>query len=278
MYRVIMHRSGWQYYIGGTLQDKDGKPLSDVQVSNVIKIGGTTYEGGSSSIATNSQGKFTIVGGVFPGASQIRCVKDDDTAYVDVYVDWDLPTHQKHDVGTLTVDFENMLSALKSMYRVSFRVEGDHQTTRGSMHGSAGVFKGVLDGLEWDGNDFSIESVYQDDYSTDEETITGTVSDDGRTIVTLQYIKRFRSYNSPGSYAVHEIDTRVTISNVPFKRIYYTNLEYEIGGGDNVLGRVDLSFSSFIQYTGGQTESASYTGTDWYSTSKPALIQIEFID
>lgn len=280
-YRVIMQRSGWQYSINGVLVDKNNNPVSDVLVSTILRAGGTVYEGGFSSIPTGSDGKFTITGEVFPGASQLCCVKGNDTAFVDINIDWDLATNQRVSVGSHEVDFENILALLQATERISISVYGDHQSNYGPMSDYVANFNPVMHDMEWNGTSFSAEYRDSSHVYDNEMTLTGTVSSNGRTLTSLHFVRRFISFVEPsGSGLDHEeIDVDISISNVAFTDVYYGYYKFYLAGPE-VGGHVSLAYRDLREWEDEEfgTTITEYTETNWSSTSRPASVTVYLSD
>lgn len=109
---AIAQRSGWSYSVRGRLVNPTGDPAPGIAVSSVYHGGGRTYEGGYTSLTTDADGKFAIVGGVFPGRSHIRCVDPPDTAEFLIDLDWTFPTDRTVELGNRTVSFPPVIVSL----------------------------------------------------------------------------------------------------------------------------------------------------------------------
>jgi hypothetical protein len=100
---AMFQRIGWRYSVKGRLLTHEGQPLVGATVSSVSVVGGHVYRGGSSSIPSASDGRFTIVGEVFPGDSKIRVWDGHDSIDVPISIDWSKPTNKTVDLGDLRV-------------------------------------------------------------------------------------------------------------------------------------------------------------------------------
>lgn len=109
---AMFQRIGWRYSVKGRLLTPGGQPLVGATVSSVSVVGGHVYRGGSSSIPSASDGRFTIMGEVFPGDSKIRVWDGHDSVDVPISIDWSEPTDETVDLGDLRVNRALDLTAL----------------------------------------------------------------------------------------------------------------------------------------------------------------------
>jgi hypothetical protein len=108
----MAQRCGWSYSVRGRFVGPSGGPVSGVVPSSIARAEGVTYEGGWSQIASKADGKFSIVGDVFPGDSWIRAVADGDTTEVAISIDWTRPTDQSVELQDLAVSFPPKIVSL----------------------------------------------------------------------------------------------------------------------------------------------------------------------
>lgn len=111
---AIAQRSGWSYSVRGRLVSPAGDPVPGIRTSSVYHGGGRIYEGGYTSLGTDADGKFAIVGGVFPGRSHIRCVDPPDTLEFLIDLDWTYPTDRAIELGNRTVSFPPVIASLSA--------------------------------------------------------------------------------------------------------------------------------------------------------------------
>ena len=111
---ALLQRCGWRYSIGGRYVDVRGAGVPGVTTTAVSRVDGKTYEGGTTSLATGSDGSFSVVGGVFGGASELRAVKGPDTSFVAIQIDWSEPTSTRQNLGDLVLHFPPVITALST--------------------------------------------------------------------------------------------------------------------------------------------------------------------
>lgn len=87
----------------GRLVDPNGSAVVGATVSSISLVGERVYRGGTSSIATDGQGRFQITGAVFPGESRIRVWTGTDSVDVAISIPWTSRTDQTMDLGDLRV-------------------------------------------------------------------------------------------------------------------------------------------------------------------------------
>lgn len=109
---AMLQRIGWRYSVRGRCLDAAGQPISGVLPSSVLRVGAKLYDGGSTTLTTGSDGRFSIVGEVFGGSSQIRGIKGPDTAMVAVRIDWTRPTDATVELGDLRLSFPPVITGL----------------------------------------------------------------------------------------------------------------------------------------------------------------------
>ncbi len=110
---AMFQRIGWRHSVKGRLLTPEGQPVVGATVSSVSLVGDHVYRGGSSSIATGSDGKFMITGEVFPGDSYIRVWDGEDSTDVPITIPWSQVTNQTYDLGNLEVHHSVDLAPLK---------------------------------------------------------------------------------------------------------------------------------------------------------------------
>ncbi len=108
----IAQRTGWSYSVRGRFVNPSGDPVAGVVPSSFARVAGETYEGGWSQIPSGADGRFAVVGDVFPGDSWIRAVADGDTAEVAIQIDWNRPTDQSVELHDLVVSFPPSITSL----------------------------------------------------------------------------------------------------------------------------------------------------------------------
>jgi hypothetical protein len=91
-----------------------GQPVAGITTSSICRVGERTYEGGFTTLTSNANGEYSIVGGVFPGRSFIRCVDPPDTAEIAIDLDWTKPTDQSVALGDRTVAFPPIVTGLSA--------------------------------------------------------------------------------------------------------------------------------------------------------------------
>lgn len=111
---AMFQRIGWRYSVKGRLLTPEGQPIVGATVSSVSVVGDHVYRGGSSSVPSASDGRFTIMGEVFPGDSKIRVKNGNDSVDVPITIDWSKPTNATVDLGDLRVDRALDLTVLTS--------------------------------------------------------------------------------------------------------------------------------------------------------------------
>lgn len=279
-YQVIMERSGWQYGITGKLVGKDGNPVQDVTVSNVLTAGGTKYAGGVSHVPTGSDGKFNLTGEVFPGQSQLQCVAGSDTALVTINVDWDQPTNSKVDAGTLTVDFDNLLAQLQAKTHIVVSITGEHYLTSGIPMSYGPEFSPTGVRPTWTGAGFSAIDTALGSSWSEERKLTGTVSANGRSLISATYTYQWREHNDPprNSLMNLEVDTEIIVTNVDFTGEYYDALLFQLRGPETG-GHVSLKYKRVSEWEiDGEpsTSTEEYDYTNWNSTVSPASASVYF--
>lgn len=109
---AMFQRIGWRYSVKGRLLTPEGQPLAGATVSSVSVVGDHVYRGGSSSIPSASDGRFTIMGEVFPGDSKIRVWDGHDSIDVPISIEWSEPTDETVDLGDLHVNRARDLTPL----------------------------------------------------------------------------------------------------------------------------------------------------------------------
>jgi hypothetical protein len=109
---AMLGRCGWTYSIRGRYVDASGGGVSGVTTTAVSRVGATTYEDGYTTLGSGADGSFSVVGGVFGGASELRAVKGPDTTFVAIHIDWTRPTSSSVEVGNLTVSFPPAITSL----------------------------------------------------------------------------------------------------------------------------------------------------------------------
>lgn len=129
---AMLGRCGWTYSIRGRYVDGNGGGASGVTTTAVSRVGDAIYEGGYTTMPSAADGSFSVVGGVFGGASELRAVKGPDTSYVAIQIDWTKPTSSTVDIGSLTVSFPPAITALS----ISSGKPGDAVTISGRNFGS----------------------------------------------------------------------------------------------------------------------------------------------
>ncbi|MCA9755546.1 MAG: IPT/TIG domain-containing protein [Candidatus Eisenbacteria bacterium] len=128
---VMLQRSGWSYSVTGRLVDGSGNPQSGYVPRSIKRIDGTVYEGGWTSIPTGADGRFSLVGDVFGGPSELRVVAGSDTAYVAIEIPWTGATSQRVDLGDLLVERVPVVTGVTPPYAKA----GDPVTVQGQNFG-----------------------------------------------------------------------------------------------------------------------------------------------
>lgn len=111
---VIAQRTGWSYSVRGRLVGPTGQPVTGITTSSIYRVGETLYEGGYTTLESNPNGEFSVVGDVFPGRSFLRFVDSPDTAEVTINIDWSQHTDQSVNLGNLTVAFPPVIASLSA--------------------------------------------------------------------------------------------------------------------------------------------------------------------
>lgn len=218
---VILHRMGWEYTAKGQLVDEQYQPLTGVDyMENQISIDGKEYTAGWTS-NVKSDGSFLIVNNIFPGKSRLMVVKDTDTAYVDINMDWRQPTNVQQDLGQLVVSFNSLLDELHQKNKVSITIEADFWDGSKKFDHSSNLDINMKD-ITWNNREFTITKNVGDNSSSGNgfitETMTGTFSNDGKMLQQLSYTFKgegHKVYESKNEYH-WERDVNMTIQNIPY--------------------------------------------------------------
>ncbi|MEZ4650503.1 MAG: IPT/TIG domain-containing protein [Candidatus Eisenbacteria bacterium] len=171
---VMLQRAGWSYSVTGRLVDGTGNPQSGYTPRSIVRLDGTVYEGGWTGIPTGTDGRFSLVGDVFGGKSELRVVAGSDTAYVAIEIPWTGATNARVDLGDLTVERAPVVTGVTPEYAKP----GDPVTVQGQNFGATqgdGVL--TIGGLEaritqW--VDFAISAVVPEGVAVGESEIVVT--------------------------------------------------------------------------------------------------------
>lgn len=102
---VIGHRLGWRYTLKGKLVDPKGNSVSNATIEPLVIFDGATYKGKFSGVCkSGTDGSFLIAEEGFPGKSILRIKYLTDSVDVPIEVDWNKPTTEIIDLGTIQVN------------------------------------------------------------------------------------------------------------------------------------------------------------------------------
>ncbi len=239
---AIFQRSGWRYSVKGRLITPEGQPLPGATVSSVSLVGDRVYRGGSSSVPSGSDGRFTIVGEVFPGTSNIRVWNGQDSIDVPITIAWSKPTNVTVDLGDLRVARRVDLAPLRRC-GISVVVTnayfdnpfGGYKTSGGTNAMVAGSFSGNQFTGSLDMIDFLTHRVAQ---------LTATVDPQSGEVLTLVLTE---SSSGDGWSAT----TSLSVNNINMVR--YDSVDSLIQMECSISGEDACSHIS--QYTSSDTDS-----------------------
>lgn len=146
---AMLQRCGWRYSVAGRYVDAAGAGVPGVTTTAVSRIGDEIYTGGFSTLESAADGAFSVVGGVFGGASELRAVKGPDTAYVNLRIDWNQPTNARQQLGNCVVSFPPVITSIAP----ASGAPGTRVTIEGRNFGTAAAngqvaFAGVVAAVE----------------------------------------------------------------------------------------------------------------------------------
>lgn len=113
-FQVILQRMGWNYSIRGCLVDDNGDPIKNARVKNYAivefpiadsnEVAKDRFYGGEFAGQTDTDGYFSIIGGIFGGSSMLTVTLENGLAVdIPINMDWTASTTSTIDLGDVRV-------------------------------------------------------------------------------------------------------------------------------------------------------------------------------
>ena len=267
---AMMQRIGWRHSVRGRLLTPEGQPLVGATVSSVSVVGDHVYRGGSSSIPTGSDGKFTITGEVFPGASNIRVWNGEDSIDVPITIPWSQETNKTFDLGDLRVERQLDLSVLRSC-AIDLATDANFVFTGGSQYRHERVelpwahsypFPSRLYG-SFSGGQFTAESDITHDNLHVTIQLTATVDPQSGNLLTLDVIQTY-AVDDESSYDDDWFETlELSVHDIPFVGYFGTPPTTSVMMQCSIEGEATCQQITNYTWSGADTDySSSMTSYD----------------
>jgi hypothetical protein len=212
---------GWSYHAKCRFVDKNDHPLAGVRARPVCTAGGDTYYLPLGNGLTGSDGRYTL-DRIFPGNTKLRVYRGTDSTDVRIRIPWENPTHQQVDLEDLEIDTTNLLALLQARGGISISADGVmHHAPSGSdlyvVFGAQNIDDGWNDSvpLTWNSTNFTYHGVHvvsDGSYTaTYSDSVGGTFSEDGRTILEIRFVNDQQSEDSGSTF---HLRSEMTLTNV----------------------------------------------------------------
>ncbi|MBN2281375.1 MAG: hypothetical protein JXQ65_12415 [Candidatus Marinimicrobia bacterium] len=282
MLPALLEPIGWSYNGFGYILDENDQPVDDAVVISVCKVGAKEYYTRKST-ETGSNGKFYL-DRIFPGANYLRVYTNNghDSTDFNLVLDWEEMTNTTLELGNFKISNEEIIPILHRTHEINAELylggatEVEMEVTGQGISNYSEVdttysyttertsdfefvdFYGVDQSITWSGTSFSsigeYEEVVSDEVINLKITITGSVSSDGKTLLSAkqEYIFTRTYERETGYYGGYERQETINDYSLEFKNI-------PIDSYDEGSKYVEYKLPDYINHTGSAVISYSTT-------------------